>query len=72
MAWRCSTEAKAISHDHKYANYLSAQPSSLSAFITSKMHIVAQRPRRRQLNAKVCGCIRTVDVDRYIVRPKSP
>ena len=35
--------------------YLSAQASSLSAFVISKTHIVAQKPRGRQLNAKVCG-----------------
>ena len=33
----------------------SAQPSSLSAIMISKTHIVAQRPRGRQLNAKVCS-----------------
>ena len=32
--------------------FLSTQPSSFSAFMT---HIVAQKPHRRQLNAKVCG-----------------
>ena len=31
--------------------YLSAQPSSLSAFMICK----TQKPRGRQLNAKVCG-----------------
>ena len=36
--------------------YLSTQPSSLSAFMISKTHIVDQKPCRRQLNAKVCGC----------------
>ena len=36
-------------------SYLSAQGSSLSAFVISKTHIVAQMPRGRQLNAKVCG-----------------
>ena len=35
--------------------YLSAQPSSLSAFVIWKTHTVAQKPRGRQLNAKVCG-----------------
>ena len=35
--------------------YLSAQLSSLSAFMIWKTHIVAQKPRGRQLNAKVCG-----------------
>ena len=35
--------------------YLSAQASSLSAFVISKTHIVGQKPRGRQLNAKVCG-----------------
>ena len=35
--------------------YLSAQPSSLSAFMISKTHIGAQEPRERQLNAEVCG-----------------
>ena len=34
--------------------YLSTQPSSLSAFMISKTHITAQKPRGRQLNAKVC------------------
>ena len=33
--------------------YLSTQPSSLSAFIVSKTHTVAQKPREKQLNAKV-------------------
>ena len=35
--------------------YLSAQASSLSAFVISKTHISGQKPRGRQLNAKVCG-----------------
>ena len=35
--------------------YLSAQASSLSAFVISKTHIVAQKPRGRQLNAKLYG-----------------
>ena len=35
--------------------YLSAQASSLSAFVINKTHIVAQKPCRRHLNAKVCG-----------------
>ena len=35
--------------------YLSAQPSSLSAFVISKTHISGQKLRGRQLNAKVCG-----------------
>ena len=35
--------------------YLSVQASSLSAFMISKTYISAQKPRRRQLNAKVCG-----------------
>ena len=35
--------------------YLSAHSSSLSAFIISKTHIVAQKPCRRQLKAKVCS-----------------
>ena len=34
--------------------YLSIQASSLSAFVISKTHISGQRPRRRQLNSKVC------------------
>ena len=33
--------------------YLSAQPSSF-AFMISKTHIVAQKPRGRQVNTKVC------------------
>ena len=37
-------------------NMLSAYSSSLSPFMISKTHISAQKPRRRQLNAKVCGC----------------
>ena len=32
--------------------YLSAQPSSLSAFMISKTYVVAQKPRRRQLMQK--------------------
>ena len=32
--------------------YLSAQACSLSAFVISKTHIVAQKQCRRQLNAK--------------------
>ena len=36
--------------------YLSAQSSSLSASVISKTHRSAQKPRGRQLNAKVCGC----------------
>ena len=35
--------------------YLSAKPSSLSAFMISKTHITAQKLHGRQLNAKVCG-----------------
>ena len=35
--------------------YLSAQASSLSDFVISKTHISGQKPRGRQLNAKVCG-----------------
>ena len=35
--------------------YLSSQASSLSAFVISKIHIVAQKPHGRQLNTKVCG-----------------
>ena len=31
------------------------QASSLNAFVISKTRIVAQKPRGRQLNAKVCG-----------------
>ena len=34
--------------------YLSAQASSLSAFVISKTHISGQKPRGRQLNSKVC------------------
>ena len=34
--------------------YLSIQASSLSAFVISKTHISGQKPRGRQLNAKVC------------------
>ena len=35
--------------------HLSAQASSLSAFVISKTHISGQKPRGRQLNAEVCG-----------------
>ena len=35
--------------------YLSAQASSLSAFVISKTHISGQKPHGRQLNRKVCG-----------------
>ena len=35
--------------------YLSAQASSLSAFLISKTHISGQKSRGRQLNPKVCG-----------------
>ena len=34
--------------------YLSAKASLLSAFMNSKTHIVALRPRGTHLNAKVC------------------
>ena len=34
--------------------YLSAQASSLSAFVISKTHISGQKPRGRQINTKVC------------------
>ena len=34
--------------------YLSAQASSLSAFVISNIHISGQKPCGRQLNAKVC------------------
>ena len=33
----------------------SAQPSSSSALMISKAHIIAQKPHGRQLNTKVCG-----------------
>ena len=32
-----------------------AQASSLSGFVISKTHASGQKPRGRQLNAKVCG-----------------
>ena len=35
--------------------YLSVQTSSLSAFVISKTHTSGQKPRGKQLNAKVCG-----------------
>ena len=35
--------------------YLSTHVSSLSAFVISKTHIVAQKPCGKQLNAKVCS-----------------
>ena len=35
--------------------HLSTQPSSFSAFMISKTHIIAQKPHGRQLNAKVCS-----------------
>ena len=35
--------------------YLSAQTSSLSAFVISKTHISGQKPHGRQLNTKVCA-----------------
>ena len=35
--------------------YLSAKASSLGAFVISNTHISGQKPRGRQLNAKVCG-----------------
>ena len=35
--------------------YLSAQASSLSAFVISKVHTSGQKPRGRLLDAKVCG-----------------
>ena len=35
--------------------YLCAQACTLNAFVISKIHMVAQKPRGRQLNAKVCG-----------------
>ena len=34
--------------------YLSTQPSSLTAFMI-KTHTVAQKPRKRQLNTKLCS-----------------
>ena len=34
---------------------LSAQASSLSAFVISKTHTSGQKPRGRQLNTKVCA-----------------
>jgi len=43
--------------------YLSTQPPSLSAFMISKTHIVAQKLRGRQLNAKVCGSRRAIEKD---------
>ena len=35
--------------------YLSIQPSSFRAFMTSKTLRVAKKPRRKQFNVKVCG-----------------
>ena len=35
--------------------FLSTYPSSLSAFMIGKTHIVGQKPHRIQLNVKVCG-----------------
>ena len=40
--------------------YLSAQPSSLSAFMISKTNVGAQKPRGRQLKAKVCGSVSAI------------
>ena len=40
--------------------YLSAQVSSLSAFVISKTHTVAQKPRGRQLKAKVYSSKSTI------------
>ena len=34
--------------------FISAQTSALSAFVISKTHTSGQKPRERQLNAKVC------------------
>ena len=42
---------------YKYA-YLSAQASPLSAFMIRKTHIVAQKPRGKQLNAKVYSVVK--------------
>ena len=35
--------------------HLTAQPSSSTAFMINKTHVVTQKPRGRQLNTKVCG-----------------
>ena len=35
--------------------YLSTQASLLSAFVISRTHTVAQKPRGRHLNTKVCS-----------------
>ena len=43
-------------------NGLSAQSSFLSGFMISKVHIVAQKPYRRQLNTKVCSSKSAISV----------
>ena len=49
--------------------YLSAQSSSLSAFMISKTRIVAQMSRGRQLNAKVCSA--AIFLNSSLFRPLS-
>ena len=61
LGWhRCAIYPVLNQKPHNFATnmlkaYLSAQPSSLSTFMISKTHIVAQMPCGRQLNPKVCG-----------------
>ena len=42
--------------------YLSAQPSSFWAFMTSKALRVPKKPSRKQLNVKVCGSKNAIQV----------
>ena len=49
--------------------YLSAHSSSLSAFMISKTRIVAQKPRGRQLNAKVCSSKSAIFLILSLFRP---
>ena len=52
--------------------YLSTYSSSLSPFMISKTHISAQKPRGRQLNAKVCGCESAIfRLLSFLLRPQS-
>ena len=49
--------------------YLSTKPFSLSAFMISKTHIIAQNPHRKQLNAKVCSSASSLCLILSLFRP---
>ena len=50
--------------------YLSSHPSSLSAFMVSKTHMVAKKPCRRQLNTRACDIILMTHFQTMITRKR--